>query len=334
MGTGLDASLGMALEAGYGTYKAPSDFIEVEQIGLKRKPNYTNSRPLRRRPGIPGRRSRETSRMAEGPIAIEVPNKGLGLLLYLLHGANEATAGPKKQGETAAYRQKHPIGVTAPKGKSLTIQANKPSVEGDNPFTYVGSKITQATFSCGTNEQLKASFDINAKDALTDKPLAPTSYPDPIDSYVFDEAFVEIDGVDVTATGLIIASFNLAIPLPMKTGRMGLGRGGTQAEPIGFNDTMKPTLGLDLEFTDMDLYNHVINEDEIPVVIGFKGEEIAGGFHDEIVFDVAAGKFVGDAADPDVSGPDVVGQSASLEVFDSITDPLVTIEYQSVDATF
>ncbi len=331
MGTGLDASLGFALEDKYGEYKAPSDFLEVESIGLQRKPNYTESRPLRGRPGIPVSRHKETSRMAEGPIELEVPNKGLGPVLFMLHGEDEETAGPKKQGETAAYRQEHPIGVTAPTGKSLTIQANKPTIESDQPFTYLGSKFTQATFSCDTSGQLKLSLDTNAADAVTNKSLAVASYPDPISSRIWDEAFVVIGGEDVTASGLIIHSFTLAIPLPLKTGRFGLGRGGTQAEPIGFNDTMKPTAGLACEFTNLDLYENYVNEDEVAVTIGFKGPVIADEFHEEISFTIPVVKFVGE--DPSVSGPGVIDQSVSAEVFDSIEDPLATIAYQSVDTT-
>jgi Phage tail tube protein len=330
MGTGLDASLGFAVEDKYGEYKAPSDFIEVESIGLQRKPNYTQSRPLRRRPGIPVSRHKETTHFAEGPIALEIPNKGLGPILFMLHGEDEETAGPKKQGETIAYRQEHPIGVTAPNGKSLTIQANKPTIEQDEPFTYLGSKFTQVTFSCDTSAQLKMSLDTNAQTLVTNKSLTVASYPDPISSRLFDEAVVTIDGEAVTASDLIINSFNLVIPLPMKTGRHGLGRGGTQAEPIGFNDTMKPTLEFACEFTNLDLYNHHINEDEVPVSIAFVGPVIAGGFKEEIAFDIPVTKFIGE--DPAVSGPDVVSQSASIEVYDSIEDPLVTIAYQSIDS--
>jgi hypothetical protein len=331
MGTGLDASLGFAIEDSYGTYKAPSDFLEVESIGLQRKGNNVSSRPLRRRPGIPVSRVREATRSAEGPLAGEVPNKGFGPILFMCHGENEASSGPKKQGETTAYRQTHPIGVTAPQGKSLTIQANKPTVGADEPFSYVGSKFTEVSFSCDTSGQLKYSLNVNSADALTNKALGVASYPDPISSFVWEEAFVLINGEDVTASGLLINSFKLAVPLPLKTGRFGLGRGGTQAEPIGFIDSMKPTLELDCEFSKA-LYDHYVNEDEIPVSVGFKGGVIAGEHHEEIVFDLHVGKFIGE--DPTVAGPDLVGQSASFEVYDSITDPLATIEYQSVDSTF
>lgn len=328
MPTGLNTSVGFAPETKYGEYAAPSDFIEVESFGIARKSDYLASRPLRGRPGIPAARHRETTRQAEGAVALEVPNKGLGPLLNLLHGE---TVTPAKQAETIAYKQVHKIGVTAPQGKSLTIQANKPTVEQDEPFTYTGAKITNATFSCDTSAQLKASFDVMARDALTSEELATPSYPDPIKSRDFTEAVVEIDGEAVTQLDLIIHSFNLTVPLPMKTGRYGLGQGALQLEPIGFNETMLPTIELACEFSNRDMYDHYTNQDEVPVVIKFVGPVIASTYHEEIAFSVAVAKFVG--SDPEVSGPDVLDQTASLEVYDSITEPLVTIDYLSVDTT-
>lgn len=331
MGTGLDSSLGFVRETKYGEYKAPSEFMEVESIGLQRKSNYTSSRPLRKRPGIPASRHKETTRWAEGAIGLEVPNKGFGPILYQLHGENEATSGPKKQGETTAYRQKHPLGVTPPNGKSLTIQANKPTGASDEPFTYLGCKFTQATFSCDTSAQLKASLDTNAADLVTNKALGVASYPDPIGSYLWEDAFVKIGAEEPTASGLIIHSFNLVVPLPMKTGRWGMGRGGVQGEPIGFNETLKPTVALTCEFSNLELFNHYINQDEVPITIGFKGAVIAGEFHEEISFTIPVAKFVGE--DPAVSGPDLVDQTASIEVYDSIENALITAEYQSIDSS-
>lgn len=328
MGTGLDTSVGFALEEEYGKYEAPSDFIEVETFGLARASEFLASRPLRGRPGIPAARHRETTRRAEGAIALEIPNKGLSPILDLLHGE---TVVPAKQGETAAYKHTHKIGVTAPNGKSLTIQANKPTVAQDEPFTYVGCKILEASFSCDTSAQLKASLTVNAADSLTSEELEVPNYPDPISSRDFTEAVVTIDGKDVTESDLIIHSFNLGIPLPLKTGRHGLGRGAIQAEPIGFNDTMLPTLELACEFSNRDMYDHYTNQDEVPVVIKFVGPTIAGEFKEEIAFTLPIGKFTG--SDPEVGGPDVLDQTASLEIYDSISAPLITIDYVSIDST-
>lgn len=328
MPTGLNAQCGFKAEAAYGTYLAPTAFLEIESSSMARKDAYLASRPLRGRPGIPVARHRATTRAAEGSIGVEVPSKGFGPILNMMHGE---TVTPVKVGASLTYQQVHKIGVTAPNNKSLTIQFNKPSVEKDNPFTYIGSKLTAITFSCDTSAQLKAAFDVNARDAVLTEALATASYPDPIRSFGFDQCSISVGGETVTASELIIHSFNLSIPLALKTGRWGLGQGALQLKPIGFNDSMLPTLEFACEFSNLKMYENYTKGEAKEIVITFKGELIETGKFEEISFVLPSAKFVG--SDPAISGPDVLDQTASIEIYDNVTNPLTTITYQSVDVT-
>jgi Phage tail tube protein len=326
LGTGLNTTFGVALEDEYGVFKEPSKFLEVESVSLARKQNFTESRPLRGRPGIPASRHRETTRWVEGSVEMEVPDQGLGTLLNLLHGE---TVEVKKEAETKVYKQEHPIGVTAPKEKSLTVQLNKTPVSTDeSPFTYLGCKLTQATFSCDTSAQLKLALEVMGADIDTGEELAEAAYADPISSYAFDQAIVKLGG-EAIAEGLIIHSFNLVVPIPMKTERWGLGHGAVQLEPVGFNDTMKPTVELSCEFSDLELYEQYVGGEATELEIGFAGakvEEKTPG----IWFTMPSVKFIGE--DPSISGPDVLDQTASVEVYDSIEKALATIKYVSLDS--
>lgn len=324
MGTGLDLTFGVALEDTYGTYEAPTDFLEIDSSSLKREDNWLTSTALRRRPGRPVARRRKTTRQGTGTIGLKVPNKGFGQILNLLHGE---TVAPVQQGATPAYLQQHAIGETPPNGKSLTIQENKPTVEDDdNAFTYLGCKFTQAVFACETSQELTCSLETLAAEAVTNEALAVPSYPDPISSRDFTEASILIDGDDATQ---IIGGFTLTIPLPLKTGRWGLGRGGVQAEPIGFNDYMTPTLALPAEFTNTEMYDFYIAGAAVPIVIEFVGPVISGVHRERIKFTMAECSFVD--GDPEVEGPDVLDQSPSIEIYDNGSDPLVAVDYVSVD---
>lgn len=323
MPTGIDSQLGVAVEGSYGTYEEPTDFLEFDSAGIVRQPNFLTSTALRKRPVPPVARHRETTRQAGGPLALKVPNKGLGPLLYMLHGV---AATPVQQGGTSAYLQTHPVGVTRPNGKSLTMQLNKPTVEQDEPFSYVGCKFTQAVFSCETSGELMLALEVAARDALTNESLAVASYPDPISSFDFTQAEITIDGTEASA---IIGGFTLTIPLPHKTERWGLGRGGVQDEPVAFNDYMRPTLELPAEFTDTELFDFYVAGDPVPIVITFTGDNISGAYDEMIRFTLPECKFVGE--DPGVDGPDVLDQAGSVEIYDNGTDAPVTIAYQSVD---
>lgn len=326
MGTGLDTTFGCALEEAYGTYKAPSRFLEIDSTSLARKGDYLAPRPLRGRPGIPSARHKQTTRQAEGNVQMEVPNTQFGQVLNLLHG--EAVT-PEKQGAEAAYKQVHPIGVTPPNGKSLTVQINKPAVDADHAFTYLGTKITQATFSCDTSGALKCALDLMAQDVDMSKELKEATYAAVIESFDFTQPTVKIGGEAIDAD-LLIHSFSLSIPIPLKSQRYGLGHGATQLEPHGFNDSMLPTWELAAEFSNLDLYNFYIADEPKAIEISFVGKTIVGAHKDTITFLAPAGKFTG--SDPEVGGPDVLDQTASLEVYDTITSPLVTITTMSADA--
>lgn len=327
MGTGLDTTFGCAKEDSYGTYKEPSRFLEIESTSLAKKSDYLAPRPLRGRPGIPVARHKQTTRQADGNVQMEVPTTQLGRILDLLHGN---TVTPEKQGGENAWKQKHEIGVEPPNGKSLTIQINKPAVDGDHAFTYLGCKFTQATFSCDTSQQLKLALDVIARDVDMSKALKEPTYASVIESFDFTQPTVKIGGVAI-AEGLIIHSFNLGIPIPLKTGRFGLGQGAVQREPHGFNDTMLPTWELNAEFSNMDLYNFYVNDEPKSVEISFVGKTIVGAHKQTITFLTPSAKFVG--SDPEVGGPDVLDQTASIEVYDNITNPPVTITTLTGDET-
>lgn len=326
MSAGIDSQLGVAAETTYGTFATPNRFLEFDSESLAKNPDYLTSSGIRRgQLGNPVGRDRQTTRRPGGGISLKVPNKGFGLLLNLLHGS---TVTPEQQASTEAYKQVHPIGLTKPTAKSLTVQVNKPGVEdGDHPFSYVGCMISQIAFNCELAGDLSASIDLIARDELTDQALATPSYAAGITSRDFTEGYAKINGDDVTA---LIQSIGMTIPISMKDDRFGFGRGALRARPV-VNGKILPTITLSSEFTNDDLYGLWDADEAVEFEWGFLGPEdgIDTGQRESIVFHSDAAKIKGST--PAVGGPDVLTNDVPLEVFSDGTNPLVSIETISTD---
>src|SRR5438132_12076695 len=100
IGSGLGSQFGFEKEAAYGTYKAPGKFLEYNSETMNLNRNFLMSQGLRasRLFQSGGRRS-PTTRQAAGTVVFEVPTKGFGPLLNLLHGL---TVAPEKIGAGTA----------------------------------------------------------------------------------------------------------------------------------------------------------------------------------------------------------------------------------------
>ncbi|MEU0734684.1 phage tail tube protein, partial [Streptomyces lavendulocolor] len=173
IGSGLGAQLGIAVESSYGTFVAPTKFLEFtkESLQLKKTTAQSSGIAAGRLMQLASRRV-VTQREAGGNLDMEVTNRGMGPLLQALMGT---TVTPVQQGATAAYLQTHTLADTA--GKSLSIQKGVPLTTGTvTDKSFVGCKVVGAEFSCGMGEMLTASWEIDAKDCSESETLAAASY--------------------------------------------------------------------------------------------------------------------------------------------------------------
>lgn len=272
----------------------------------------------------PAGRHKPTTRAASGDLTLKVPNKGFGRFLNLLHG-NVVT--PEKIEAGTAYKQIHNIGLNAPIGKSQTIQIGTPDVAGVvQPFSYIGSKITQAVLSCEMGGDLNAVLSINARDEVVGEALAAASYAAGLASLDFTGGEIKV----AADTLGIVNSANLTIPLPMKVDRFGLNKSALAAEPLP-NDYMDPTGSLAMEFFGLTQYNHFVNCDTVKVILNFEGAVIAGANKEKLKLELPACHFTGDS--PNVSGPDVINVAFPFQAFDNGSEAPVIAEYVSTDTT-
>lgn len=328
IGSGLSAQLGLKKETTYATRVVPTAFYEFESEGGARQQKYLESRQLRSgRFFQSGSRRIMTTRDAAVTVGAEVPNKGFGVFLDLLHG-NAVT--PVIQGATTAYLQTH--NMTGDPTKSATIQVGKPDTGGTiRPFDYTGSMVTAASFSCNVDEWLKFSYSFDSNDEDTSQTLATASYPTSLEGFGFQQATATVNGVvQNLTTGSLVKSMSVDLAMPRAVERYGLRSNAVKAKPI-LNDYTTGTGSLGFEFTDTTQYGLFTNGTKVPLILDFTSSSMAGtAFPYRITFTFAQVQFTGTT--PSVGGPDILSYDAPFSILDDGTNPPVKIEYMSTDS--
>lgn len=330
IGSGLASSVGIKKEAvAYATRAVPTEFYEFESEGGVRQQKYLESRQLRAgRFFQSGSRRVLTTRDAQVTLNGEVPNKGFGSIVDLLHGN---TVTPVIQGATTAYLQTHNhIGDPT---KSATVQVGKPDTGGTvRPFEYTGCMITQFALSCAVDDWLKFAVTMDAADEDTAQTLATPSYPPALEGFHFQQATVTVNGVvQNLTTGSLVKSLSLDLGLPRATERYGLRSTALKAKPI-LNDYTPGSGSIGYEFTDLVQYGLFQAGTKCPVIFDFVSTTLAGvGFPFRITVTIAQAQFTGTT--PAVSGPDILAFEAPFMILDDGTNPPVKIEIMEVRST-
>lgn len=323
IGSGLGAQLGIAAESSYGTFVAPTKFIEFTKEGIQLKKTTAQSAGIAAGRLLPlSSRRVLTRKEASGSFDIEVTNKSMGLLLQALMGT---TVTPVQQGATAAYLQTHTLASVA--GKSLTIQKGVPLTTGTvTDKTFVGCKVISAEFSCEVGGMLMATFEIDGKDCDETQTLATASYAS-MSPFHFGQMGVKA-GTYSSETALDgIRKVSVKIERPQDVERYYAGQAGLKKEPIE-NDQVKITGSLETDYTGTTLDDLHTSDAATSLVWEFIGPNIALT-HDE-TFRVALPAIKLDEGPPVVDGFGVVKPTfAFTGLFDGTNQP--RIEYMSTD---
>ncbi|MER7806168.1 phage tail tube protein [Streptomyces sp900116325] len=325
IGSGLGAQLGIAPEVTYGTFVAPTKFIEFTKEGLQLKKTTAQSAGIAagRLLALSSRRV-VTQREGSGTVELEVTNKGMGLLLQALMGT---TVTPVQQGAGPAYLQTHTLADTA--GKSLTIQKGVPLTTGTvTKKNFLGCKITSAEFSCEATGMLTASYEFDAKDCEETSTLATASYPS-MSPFNFSQMAVKTGtfGTETARDGIRKAS--IKFERPQATDRFYAGQAGLKKEPIS-NDQVKITGSLDVDYVDTVLDDLHTTDGATSLVLEFVGPLIAATFFETFRITLPAIRI--DDAPPTVEGFDVIKPTINFTgLYDGTNQP--KIEYISTDIT-
>lgn len=325
IGSGLGAQIGIAPEVTYGTYVAPTQFIEFTKEGLALQKTTAQSAGIAAGRLLPRSDRRVvTQRQASGTLEMEVTTKAMGLLFQALMGT---TVTPVQQATTDAYLQAHLLIDTA--GKSLTIQKGVPLTTGVvTRKNFIGCKIISAEFSCEVGGMLTASFEIDSKDCEETSVLATASYPT-MSPFHFGQMSLKTGtyAAEVARSG--VRKVSVKIERPMAVERFYAGASGLKTEPIS-NDQVKISGSLEMDYVDTVLDLLHTSDAATSLLWEFVGAEIAPTYNQRLTFKLPAIRF--DEAPPTVEGFDVVKPTLSFTGLDDGTNP-VAIEYMSTDAT-
>ncbi|WP_060952394.1 phage tail tube protein [Streptomyces hygroscopicus] len=325
IGSGLGAQLGIAAESAYGTFVAPTRFVEFtkESLVLKKTTAQSAGIAAGRLLALSSRRVL-TRREVSGSIDLEVTNTGMGLLLQALMGTSVT---PVQQATSDAYLQTHTLADTA--GKSLTIQKGVPLTTGVvTDKSFLGCKVISAEFSCEVGGMLTASYEFDGKDCDETQTLATASYP-AMAPFHFGQMGIKAGsyGTETALDG--IRKVSVKIERPQAVERFYAGQAGLKKEPIS-NDQVKITGTLETDYVATALDDLHTSDAATSLVWEFVGANIASTYYDTFRVTLPAIRI--DEGPPVVDGFDVVKPTYQFTgLYDGTNQPM--IEYISTDAT-
>lgn len=325
IGSGLGAQIGIAAESAYGTFVAPTKFIEFNKESLVLKKTTAQSAGIAagRLMALSSRRVL-TQKEASGGIDLEVTNKAMGLILQALMGT---TVTPAQQGATAAYLQTHTLADTA--GKSLTIQKGVPLTTGTvTDKSFVGCKIVSAEFSCEVGGMLMLSLEIDGKDCSESETLAAASYP-VMSPFHFGQMALKTGAYASEAALDGVRKVSVKIERPQATDRFYANQSALKKEPIS-NDLVKISGSLEMDYVATTIDDLHTSDGATALVWEFLGPTIESPHVETFRIKLPAIKV--DDAPPTVEGFDVIRPTFNFTALYDGTNA-VAIEYMSADVT-
>jgi len=326
VGSGLAGSLGIAAEASYGTYQAPTRFIEINSASLKKNKNVVQGGGLAAgRLVQPVSRRVVTQQDASGDVELEVTQKNMGLLLAQIFGG---AVTPLVQGATAAYLQTHTLVDNV--GRYLTAQVGVPDTTGTvRPYTYLGCKVVDTTLACGVGELLTAQLSLDARQVSEVQTLAAPSYTTGLKPFHFAQMNVKIGAFGAEAAVSGVRKVTTKITRAQKTDRFYANSGGLKAEPL-VNDRVSITGTIETDFVDKTVFADVFAADgNFSLIWEFVGANIASTYYETFRIKIPAVALDGDT--PQLGGPDVVSPSFNFTGLNDLTNNPITCEYISTD---
>lgn len=331
IGSGLAASFGVAAETTYGTYVAPSRFLQVDKAEVKKVKNIAQGGGL-----AAGRMVRAGSRRVVASEAgtaswdKEVTNKNMGLLLQALMGT---TVTPVQQGATAAYLQTHTLADNV--GKSLSVQLGVPDTTGTvRPYTGLGAKITSAEFACsGPDGLLTSTFEADLKQVVESQTLAAPSYTTGTMPFHFGQMNVKLGTFASEASVSGVKGCSIRIERGQNTERFYAGAtvAGTKAEPL-MNDYVSISGSFDVDFVDKTTFaDRFASDASTSLIVEWVGPLIASTYFQ--TFRIKVPMIFLDEGTPTVEGPDLTSTSFAFTGQFDETNAACTIEYISTDTT-
>lgn len=319
--------MGLAPEVTYGTFVAPTRFLEfLPGESLERRQEILMSEGLRT--GLTYKRGQKralTRQDAGGTMAFEVWNKSFGLLFEHMLGA-VVTTQPDSTGSPLVFDHTFTPGDLS--SKSMSWQKGVEDDSGTSvPFSYNGVKIESWTIGIDVDGILQLSLDLDSRQEVTSESLAAATYPTDCEFFHFQQGSLEVDDAVIATISTAEITGNNAL----KNDRYFLSSGGLKLEQreMDFRD-ISGSLTADFENLT-DFYNLFAGDTSAKLELIFAGSVIENTFVDTFHVTMNDVRFTGET--PKIEGPDVAVQNVPFEAFDPDSGDVINILYRTADAT-
>jgi len=323
IGAGIGASLGIKTEATFNTAVTVDRFYEFNSESTKYVKNTVVGQGLRAGGLVPRSQRRVvTTFAASGDFEIDLPSKGLGLLLAHAMGSFPTPS-------TTAGVSTYVFTLGDPYTKSFTTEVGVPEYDGQmTSKKLTGCKIASFDLSVGAGDIAKGKFSIDAAGLTqTEASVATPSFSASTNLFHFAQGVIT-DNVSTTYAN--IKDFDLNVDNALKTDRYNLGSLGAKQEQI-INGFRNITGKITAEFTDVVLLAKFLADTTAGLKLTFTGAAIGSGSeYETFEIKLPAVKFDGDT--PAVAGPGVIDVTFNFTAYDDGTNAPLTITYKTTDS--
>ena len=311
IGSGIGSQLGIATETTFNTAVTVTRFYEFTNESINYNKVTAVGLGLRAGGQVPRSQRRVvTTSDATGDITLDLPTKGLGLLL-----AHAMGSFPTKTGGSFTFT----LGDIYT--KSFTSQVGVPQYGGTvTPKTIGGCKISSWELGVSNAGIATGRFSVDGASFTTGTSLATASYSSTTNLFHFAQGAVTVDGSSVAN----IKDFTLTVDNVIKSDRYNLGAAGVKAEQV-INGFRKVSGSITAEFTDTVLLTKFLADTSTGLALTFTSGS------DVLSITASAVKFDGEA--PQVGGPEVIDVNFTFEAYDNGTDAPLTIVYTTTDTS-
>ena len=320
IGSGIGSQLGIATETTFNTPVTVTRFYEFTSENLNYNKKVAVGMGLRAGGQLPRSQRRVvTTTDVTGDIVLDLPTRGLGLLLAQAMGTSPSTVTTT----TGVYSYTFTLGDTY--GRSFTAQVGVPQYGGTvTPKTVGGAKIQGFELGVAVGGIATGKFTVDAASLTTGTSLATASYSATTNLFHFAQGSITVAGNSVSN----IKDFTLTVGNTLKGDRYNLGSAGIKAEQV-INGFRKISGKMTAEFTDTVLLNAFLADTTTAIVLTFTGATIANGAKELLTITIPAAKFNADT--PNVPGAGVIDLGMTYEAYDDGTNQPLTIVYQTAD---
>lgn len=260
-----------------------------------------------------------------GDIPMEFMNKGMGLVLKHMMGTI-ASSQPNVGSNPTVWEHKATMGPLD--GKSFGCQFGRAGNDGTvRAFSYNGCKVASWELDCDVDGILMLKLTVDGASESTAQALATASYAAGSTPLVWTGGVISVGGVATP-----IKKFSLKGDNGLKADRNFISATTPATKKEQLEATLRNYTGqLDVEFSDLTLYNKFVNGTAGALTAFFQGANISGTYN--YALEVTLGNVRFDGQTPNI-GSDVIEHSLPFKATDTsagLADGPVAMVYRSTD---